>query len=161
VREERIWKVEDRRRTLEERLEREQRQREEWWKEKEKRPKDIDVMLEKEAGKKTKMDLVRQDFERDDREKLNKTLMERIEGIDDKIKEAVKSQGIEGMRSHERIDILQSEMSKDRTERQDNESNMRGHENTGNDGIIERDGEEAGGSYGTDQDIKYGFWERV
>ncbi len=82
-------------------------------------------MLEKETGKKTKKDMVRQDFERDDREKLNKTLMESIEGIEDKIKEGVRSQGLEGMRSHERIDILESEMFKDRTERQDNESNMR------------------------------------
>ncbi len=57
-------------------------------------------MLENETGKKTKMDIVRQDFERDDREKLNKTLMESIEGIEDKIKEGVRSQGLEGIGGH-------------------------------------------------------------
>jgi hypothetical protein len=63
------------------RLDWELRQREEWWKERDERLNDTAAKIEKETEKKTDMDRRRQDSEKDAREKLNKTLMERLDDI--------------------------------------------------------------------------------
>ncbi len=57
-------------------------------------------------------------------EKLRKQ-QDRIEVIEVKIKEEVKSSMVEARKAHKRIDKLESEMSKDRTERQDHEWNVK------------------------------------
>jgi hypothetical protein len=127
-REERCRKVEEKFRKQEEKLVREGREREERLKEREEREgrlRNIEKMMEKGAVKKTERNRMSEDTEGEVREKENKCLQDRIEVIEVKIKEGVKSSMMEARKAHKRIDKLESEMSKDRTERQDHEWNVK------------------------------------
>jgi hypothetical protein len=125
--EERKRKTEESWKKIEDRLERKLMEAEERWKESEERLKNMEKRLEKEVNKRVEKEGMGEECTGDkggkDRMDKDRTLKERVEILEDKMKDGVKHVRMEDRVAHERIDKLESEIAKDKIERQEFEWN--------------------------------------
>jgi hypothetical protein len=128
IKEERRRKEEERVRKLEEKLEKAMKENEERWKESDERMRGMEDMMEREVIRKS-------GGERRDKEQSRNMEEERMEGeititkeriavLEDRISEGEKSPGKKDREAHARIDQIEKDIAKDRTERKEFEWNM-------------------------------------
>jgi hypothetical protein len=123
-REERNRKEEERIKNLENRLEREVTKMEERWREREERLRSMEERIEREMSRQMGEEGMR-NAGRKAKDEVSEILEERIQNLEDKIKEGGKQLEKEDSEVHVRIGKLETDMAKERSERQELEGNVK------------------------------------